>query len=157
MKATNGTEIMRMDFVENTKGYLFLVTKQDDGLNLWDFKAWLEGYYDAYIPLDTVTEPLKIIGNIWNRPELLPKACRGYNGEPNCVRLETIWVNPKIKTWYCPSDCQWLSQDGCSIDDKMSNPKGDLTFENDPKYPICWRYMKPLEIKRVSCHTKVKR
>ncbi len=97
MKDVKGIEINRMDFVENTKGYLFLVTKQDDGLYLWDFTAWLEGYYDAYIALVEVAEPLKIIGNYWNRPELLPRGCDSYNGEPHVEIIKTIWVNPKFR------------------------------------------------------------
>lgn len=51
-----------------------------------------------------------------------------------------------MNTWYCPKDCQWLTPEGCAIDDEMPNPKGDLTFENDPQYPTCWMYMKPLNL-----------
>jgi hypothetical protein len=53
-----------------------------------------------------------------------------------------------VNTWYCPNDCQWNSPDGCYIDDKMPNPNGDLSFETDPQYPICWMYMKPLNINK---------
>lgn len=98
MKDTNGLEIKRMDFVENENAYPFLVTQQDDGLYLWDFRAWCQGYYDSYISLKEMeTASLKVVGNFWNKRELLPPICDGYNGEPNCVHLRTIWVNPKFQ------------------------------------------------------------
>ena len=83
--------IKRMDFVKYGSN-IFLVTKQDDGLYLWDFKAWLVGYYDAYISLKNLDEfKLKVIGNLEHNPELLPKECEGYNGEPNVEILEHIY------------------------------------------------------------------
>lgn len=87
------SEIKRMDFVKRGDT-TFLVTQQDDGLNLWDFRAWLKGYYDAYIPLsECKEEELTIIGNFKDNPELLPIECEGYNGEPHAVLIETIWTN----------------------------------------------------------------
>ncbi len=51
----------------------------------------------------------------------------------------------KQNTWNCRKDCQYLTLDGCYIDDKMPNPKGDLSFElEDLRHPTCWMYMKPL-------------
>jgi len=90
-----GKEIKRMDFVR--KGdTTYLVTLQN-GLHLWDYEAWLVGYYDAYIPLYEYEDgELEIIGNLTTDPDLLPKECEDYNGEPHCELIETIWTNPKF-------------------------------------------------------------
>ncbi|HDZ27329.1 MAG TPA: hypothetical protein ENH65_12565 [Candidatus Aminicenantes bacterium] len=85
----------RMDFVQHShSGKIYLVTQGEGELNLWDFQAWLEGYYDAYIPMSD-TDPLdyKVIGSFDNHPGLLPAECDGYNGEPHCVKVATIWTN----------------------------------------------------------------
>lgn len=89
----------QMDFVQGGySGTIFLVTQGEGELQLWDFQAWLRGYYDAYIPMKDI-DPLdyKVIGNLETNPELLPKDCDGYNGEPHCELLETIWTNPSLK------------------------------------------------------------
>jgi hypothetical protein len=88
--------IKRFDFVEDGEN-TFLVTQQDKGLYCWDFTAWLKGYYDAYIPLSEFTEgELDIIGNLGDNPELLPKECEGYDGEPNVKTIERIWTNKEF-------------------------------------------------------------
>jgi len=72
----------RMDFVQNGySGTIFLVTQGEDELQLWDFQAWLKGYYDAYIPFSDI-DPLdyKVIGNYQDNPELLPN-CLGVNAD----------------------------------------------------------------------------
>ena len=87
----------RMDFVQGGySGTIFLVTQQEKELHLWDFQAWLRGYYDAYIPFSDI-DPLdyKVIGNLEANPELLPKECEGYNGEPHVVLIETIYDGTK--------------------------------------------------------------
>jgi len=92
----------RMDFVQNGySGTIFLVTQAEGGLTLWDFQAWLKGYYDAYIPLSAI-DPLdyKVIGNIENNPELLPNECDGYNGEPHAICVDTIFKNPAFNPEY---------------------------------------------------------
>jgi len=82
----------RMDYVKCNSGTIYLVTQQDDGLELWDFQAWLKGYYDAYIPLkDIDTSEYEVIGDFNTNPELLPKECEGYNGEPHVELVEHIW------------------------------------------------------------------
>lgn len=86
------TEIKRMDFVRDKHTRVFLVAQQEDGLQLWDFQAWLAGYYDAYIPLSEYQGELEIIGNLADDPYLLPKECKGYNGEPHIELVETIWT-----------------------------------------------------------------
>lgn len=83
----------RMDFVKKG-GTVYLVTAS----GLWDFRAWLKGYYDAYIPLSEIKKGgFKVIGNFKNNPELLPPECEGYNGEPHVVKVADIWANPKFK------------------------------------------------------------
>ena len=50
-----------------------------------------------------------------------------------------------MNTWNCRKDCQYLTPDGCCMDDKMPNANGDLSFEIEAaQYPTCWLYMKPL-------------
>ena len=83
----------RMDFVQcGGTGTIFLVAQVGDDLELWDFQAWLKGYYDAYIPMKDI-EPLnyKVIGNLKDNPELLPAECDGYNGEPHAHCIEHIY------------------------------------------------------------------
>lgn len=46
-------KVKRMDFVSTSKG-MYLVTKQGRKLMLWDFRVWLDGYYDAYIPIPSM-------------------------------------------------------------------------------------------------------
>ena len=85
-------QILRMDFVRKGET-IYLVTNRGDEFYLWDFKAWLKGYYDAYIPLsDYADGELEVIGNFYSNPNLLPKECEGYNGEPHITKLETIWT-----------------------------------------------------------------
>jgi len=92
----------RMDFVQNGySGTIFLVTQGEDELQLWDFQAWLKGYYDAYIPFSDI-DPLdyKFIGNYQDNPELLPKECDGYNGEPHAVCVGVVFKNPNFNPEY---------------------------------------------------------
>ena len=88
----------RMDFVDY-QGTTYLVTLQEsDGLCLWDFKAWAEGSWDAYIPLAEIDRSrCTIVGTFGQNPELLPKECEGYNGEPHATVVETIWINPAFR------------------------------------------------------------
>ena len=87
----------RMDFVDY-EGRTYLVTLQSDGLCLWDFKAWVEGAYDAYIPMDDIDRSrCRIVGTFGENPELLPKECEGYNGEIHGQIVQTIWINPKFR------------------------------------------------------------
>lgn len=91
----------RMDFVQHSNsGDIYLVTQMDDELYLWDFRAWLEGYH-AYIPLSDIG-PLdyKTIGSFGNNPELLPKECGDYNGEPHSVCVGIIFKNPAFYPEY---------------------------------------------------------
>lgn len=82
--------IRRMDFaIYNNKTYL--VTQQDKELMLWDFEAWLKGFYDAYISLKDCTNKPKVIGNLKDNPNLLPVDCEGYNGEPHAKIVEHIY------------------------------------------------------------------
>lgn len=82
---------------------------EPERLMAWDFKAWSEDYYDAYLPFDMTDEEAENngyyypaiksdecveLGNIYESPELLPIECDGYNGEPNIVKVATIWENP---------------------------------------------------------------
>lgn len=88
----------RSDFVDY-KGNTYLVTLQEgDGLCLWDFQAWAEGFYDAYVPLaDIDRSQCKVVGTFGQNPELLPKECEGYNGEPHALTIKHIWMNPKFR------------------------------------------------------------
>ena len=82
-----------MDFVQHSQlGKIYLVVQGDGELSLWDFQAWLEGFYDAYIPLSDI-DPLdyKIIGTFDNNPGLLPKECESYNGEPHVECIGHIY------------------------------------------------------------------
>lgn len=83
-----------MDFVRHKKsGREYLVTEIEKGkLELWDFGAWLEGYYDAYISISEVdVSEYEVIGSFETTPQLLPKECEGYNGEPHIECLEQIY------------------------------------------------------------------
>ena len=90
-------KIKRMDFVMDGDT-IFLVTKGEGAkeLELWDFKAWVDGCYDAYIPLSEYEGKLKIIGNFIEHPELFMKECEGYNGEPGAICKERIWTNKNL-------------------------------------------------------------
>ena len=81
----------------------YIITEMEGRLYAWDFKAWADGFYDAYLgitgdwgygilPLDEATKE----GNIYDNPELLPSVCDGYNGEPSVVCIERIWQNPNL-------------------------------------------------------------
>ena len=101
MNDSKGHPINRMDFVQDEAGTVYLVTVLQHDFLLWDFKAWLAGYYDAYVPVGKPTinslsnpiapEDLTIIGNLKDNPELLPEECEGYNGEPRIIKLGTVW------------------------------------------------------------------
>ncbi len=113
--------INRMDFVRYGKT-IYLVTLQgNDGLTLWDFQAWLNGYYDAYIPLEKFNDgALEVIGNFKDNPELLPSECDGYNGEP-CMenfKIDTVWSNKNF------NGCFDGSEPCCK--DRDINLNGDL-------------------------------
>lgn len=86
-------DVKRGDFVTISDGKkVYLVTQLDHGLHLWDFQAWIAGYYDAYIPLtECEYDELNIVGNLKDNPELLPPECEGYNGEPEIKVIEHIW------------------------------------------------------------------
>lgn len=89
--------IKRGDFVKYENA-TFLIVEIDGKLEMWDFQAWLKGYYDAYVPLDEQQiREFQPIGNLKNNPEMLPAECEGYNGEPNAIKIETVWENPKYK------------------------------------------------------------
>jgi len=79
----------RMDFVQNGySGTIFLVTQGEDELQLWDFQAWLKGYYDAYIPFSDI-DPLdyKVIGNlqvVFKNPNFNPEYAAPHKYEHSC-------------------------------------------------------------------------
>ena len=87
-------KIKRKDFVKGGDT-VFLVTMGEGAkeLELWDFKAWVDGFYDAYIPLSEYDGKLEIIGNFIDNPDLLLKGCEGYDGEPASHCVERIWTN----------------------------------------------------------------
>lgn len=92
---TNREKIKRGDFV-SCDGTNYLVTQQDSNLFLWDFHAWLDGFYDAYVPVSECNGILSVIGNLKDNPDLLPKECGGYDGEPNIKVIERIWTNKSL-------------------------------------------------------------
>lgn len=90
----------RGDLVES-KNNRYIVAQIEDELELWDYKAWAKGYYDAYIPLSEVdASEFSVIGNVHDNPELLPPECDGYDGEPHIEYVGTIFRNPKFNPEY---------------------------------------------------------
>lgn len=76
----------------------YIIAKMEGQLYAWDFEAWANGFYDAYLGITenwgygvlSLDKAVKE-GNIYDNPELLPSACDGYNGEPCIVKIKTVW------------------------------------------------------------------
>lgn len=98
------TKLKRGDLVQGEHGQ-YLVVKGESGLDLWDFKAWAEGYYDAYIPLDNRDDEFTLIGNVHENHEFLPPECDGYFGEPSVECVGVIYKNPAFNPEYARPHC----------------------------------------------------